>query len=163
VNPRRFLSQDRSLDRDRSSGEVLDRYRSHIDTEQSSAKGAPSLRWLPVGAGSQSERGLTPSGRGAHLSLYKILFHFKALLWESIILVLSPPTCKQSLPYCMHYYCYCMTIAQYTSPPTDPSFLCHTPYNIGDANAISCKGQGAPASADNGRNGCIGACCDPTC
>ena len=28
------------------------------------------------------------------LRLYKILFHFKALLWESIILVLPPPTCK---------------------------------------------------------------------
>ena len=28
------------------------------------------------------------------LSLYKILFHFKALLWESIILVLPLPICK---------------------------------------------------------------------
>jgi len=33
------------------------------------------------------------------LSLYKILFHFKALLWESINF-LSPPPHLQSLPYC---------------------------------------------------------------
>ena len=33
------------------------------------------------------------------LSLYKILFHFKALLWESIILLLLPPQ-LQNLPYC---------------------------------------------------------------
>ena len=65
-----------------------------------------------------------------YLSLYKILFHFKALLGESIILLLLPlPTQPTLLQY------YCTTIAQYT-PPTDPSFVCHTPYNIGDGNIV---------------------------
>jgi len=30
----------------------------------------------------------------APVSLYKILFHFRALLWESVILLLPPPTCN---------------------------------------------------------------------
>jgi len=36
---------------------------------------------------------------GLGISLYKILFHFKTIVWESIILVLPPPH-LQSLPYC---------------------------------------------------------------
>jgi len=42
------------------------------------------------------------------------------------------PTYLQSIPYCN-------TIAQplrNTRPPTDPSFECHTPYNIGDGNIV---------------------------
>jgi len=35
-----------------------------------------------------------PRRLASTLSLYKILFRFKALLWEPIILVLPPPTCK---------------------------------------------------------------------
>ena len=35
----------------------------------------------------------------AYLSFYKILFHFQALLWESILLVLPPPH-LQRLPFC---------------------------------------------------------------
>ena len=65
-------------------------------------------------------------------SLYKILFYFKAPLWESIILVLPPPPHLQSL-------LYCNTIARplrNIRSPTDPSFVCHTPYNICDGNIV---------------------------
>jgi len=67
------------------------------------------------------------------LSLYKILFHIRALVWESIILVfVLPPPHLQSLPYCN-------TIARLLRnirPPTDPPFVCHTPYNIGGGNVV---------------------------
>ena len=55
----------------------------------------------------------------------------KALLWESIILLLPPPH-LQSLPYCN-------TIARpfrNILPRTDPPSVCHTPYNIGDGNIV---------------------------
>jgi len=64
-------------------------------------------------------------------SLYKIFFHFKALLWEYIILLLPSPH-QQRLPYCN-------TIARQlrnTRPATDPPFVYHTPINIGDANIV---------------------------
>ena len=67
----------------------------------------------------------------ARVSLYKILFHFKALLWESIILLLPPPAAKPTL--LQHY---CTTIAQYTPPPTEPPFACHTLCNIVDGNIV---------------------------
>ena len=54
---------------------------------------------------------------GSSFSLYKILFHFKTVVWESIILVLPPHL--QSLPYCN-------TIAgplRNIRPPTDPPFI----------------------------------------
>jgi len=69
--------------------------------------------------------------RVPHLSLYKILFRFKALLWESIIRV-PPPPHLQSLPYCN-------TIARLLGnrrPLTDPPFVCHTPYSIGNGNIL---------------------------
>jgi len=65
------------------------------------------------------------------LSLYKILFPFKAVLWESICLLLPPPH-WQSLPYCI-------TIARplrNIRPPTYSFFLCNTPYTIGDGNLV---------------------------
>jgi len=31
---------------------------------------------------------------------------------------------------------YCTVIGQYTRPPPDPSFVCHTPYNIGNSNIV---------------------------
>ena len=65
------------------------------------------------------------------VSLGKTLFHFKALLWESIILVLPPLTCK-ACPIAVLLRDHC---ALYAPPPTPP-FLCHTPYNIGDDNII---------------------------
>ena len=55
---------------------------------------------------------------------YKILFHFKALLWESIILFIPPPAKPTLLQYC------CTVIAQYNNicPPQRPSpFM---PYTI---------------------------------
>jgi len=67
----------------------------------------------------------------AAVSLYKILFHDKALSWELIILLLTPPH-LQSIPYCN-------TIARplrNTRPPTDPSFECHTPCTFGDGNIV---------------------------
>ena len=68
------------------------------------------------------------------LSLHKILFHFKALLWESIISLLPLLTCKA---YFLSYYC--TTIAQYIPPTPTPSFYAihHTILVM----AISCKGQ----------------------
>ena len=49
------------------------------------------------------------------ISLYKILFHFTALVWESIILLLPPPTCNAyRVAILLHDYC-----AIY-APPTDP-------------------------------------------
>jgi len=68
------------------------------------------------------------------LSLYKILFYFKALLWESIILVLPPPTCKAYLIELL-----LQTIEQYTRPiePTAFYAIHHTILVM----AISCKGQ----------------------
>jgi len=69
------------------------------------------------------------------LSLYKIFFHFKALLWESIILLLPPPSPAKPalLQYC------CTTIAQYTPPHRLPSL--DYIYHLISAMAISCKGQ----------------------
>jgi len=56
-------------------------------------------------------------------SLYKILFHFKALLWESIVLSFTPPPLAK--PILLQYFC--TTIAQYT-PPYRPPFC--KPYTI---------------------------------
>jgi len=66
----------------------------------------------------------------SRLSLYKKVFHVKALLWESIILLLPPSPAK---PTVLLYYC--TTIVQYT-PPHRPPLLCHTPYNFGDGNIV---------------------------
>ena len=52
----------------------------------------------------------------------KILFRFKAILWESIMLLLPPPLVK---PILLQYYC--TTIAQYT-PSYRPPFC--MPYTI---------------------------------
>jgi len=65
------------------------------------------------------------------VSLHKILFYFKALLRESIILSLPSPH-LQRLPYCN-------TIGRplrNIRPATDPPCSCHTPYNIGDGNSM---------------------------
>ena len=70
-------------------------------------------------------------GGEPQVGLYKILFRFKALLWESFILLLPPPAAKPTL--LQHL---CTTIAQYTPPHTEPPFSCHTLYNIGDGNIV---------------------------
>jgi len=41
---------------------------------------------------------------------------------------------QPALPTLVQYYC--TTIGQYTTPPSDLSFLCHTPYNIGNTNIV---------------------------
>ena len=51
------------------------------------------------------------------LSLYKILFRFSALVWESFILLPPPPTCEAySTAILLHDHC-----AVYAPPPTPPS------------------------------------------
>jgi len=71
---------------------------------------------------------------GSRVSPCKILFYFKALLWESIILLLALPH-LQSLPYCN-------TIGRpfrnIRPPPTPLSYAIHHTIL---AMAISCKGQ----------------------
>jgi len=53
-------------------------------------------------------------------------------LWESVILRLPPPTCK-AYPIALLLHDHC---AIYPPPPTDPSCLCYTLYNIGDGNIV---------------------------
>jgi len=71
--------------------------------------------------------------RGSGLSRYKIVFHFKAVLWESFILLLPSPL--PATPILLQYYC--TTFAQYTPRNRPP--LC-MPYTI-HLMTISCKGQ----------------------
>ena len=71
---------------------------------------------------------------GVSLNFDKILFHFTALLWESIILLMPPSTCKAYLiTILLHDHC-----ATYAPPPPTP-----TPYNIGDV-AILCRVNPSP-------------------
>jgi len=69
------------------------------------------------------------------LSLYKILFHFEALLWESIMLALPPPppTCNAS-PIAIQLHDHCVIYAPHRPP------LC-MPYTTLLVMAILCKGQ----------------------
>jgi len=55
-------------------------------------------------------------------SLYKILFHFKALFWESIILLLPPPL--HNLPYC---HTIARPLRNIRPPRRPPPFM---PYTI---------------------------------
>ena len=96
------------------------------------------MRFRTVKAACQVHRKLhcsaiaTPTG----LSLYKILFHFKALLWESIICFLPPPTCKAyPIVVLLHDHC-----AIYASSPTPPLYDIH---HIILVMTTSYKGQGA--------------------
>ena len=63
-------------------------------------------------------------------SRYKIVFHFKALLWESIILYCHPQL--QRLPYCN------ITVRPVRNirPPTEFLFSCHTLSNVGEGNIV---------------------------
>ena len=69
---------------------------------------------------SQVRRGALQYKR--HFSLYKILFHFKALLWESIILSLPPPTCN-AYSSAIRLHGHCVIYAPHRPP------LC-MPYTI---------------------------------
>ena len=67
---------------------------------------------------------------GVRVSMYKIVYHFKALLWESIIRLLPPPL--QSLPDCN-------TIARPLRNKRllpDAPLVSHTPYNVGRDNSL---------------------------
>ena len=93
--------------------------------------------WIPCGV----SECLLPQP-GSQLSLYKILFHFKPLLFESIILNCpSPPPAKATL--LQHY---CTTIAQYTPAHRPPLFM-RVPYNIGDGNIVSRSIRSTPQRA----------------
>jgi len=73
------------------------------------------------------------------ICLHKILFYFKALLWESIILFLPPPHPVIAPPPSLQNLPHCNTIARPLRdirPATDSPFLCHTSYNIGDGNIV---------------------------
>jgi len=73
------------------------------------------------------------------LSLHKISFHLKALIWESIIL-LVPPTTRKAYPIAILEHGHC---AIYASPPTPLLYAIH---NIILVMAISCKGQAPTAT-----------------
>jgi len=78
------------------------------------------------------------------ISLYEIWFHFKALLWESIILLLPPPTCNAySIAIRVHNVC-----AIYDPPPTPLVYAIHDTILV---MTISCKGQ-APPYVGNARS-----------
>ena len=66
-----------------------------------------------------------------NLAFTKYCFTSKALLWESIILLLPP---LPATPILLQYYC--MTFAQYAPPNRPPPLACHTPYTIGDGNIV---------------------------
>jgi len=69
-----------------------------------------------------------------YLSLYKILFHFKALLLESILLLLPLSACI-AVPFAILLH---DRYAIYTPPSTLPFYAMHHTILI---MAISCKGQ----------------------
>jgi len=65
------------------------------------------------------------------IGLYKILFYFEASVHEPIIRVLPPPTfIARTIAIRLHAHC-----AVYDAP-SDPPFVCHTPYNIGNGNIV---------------------------
>jgi len=78
------------------------------------------------------------------VSPYKILFYFKTLLWESIILSL-PPSHLQSLPYCN-------TIARplRNIRPTPATLLLYAIHHTLLVMAISCEGQDGAEFEDSG-------------
>jgi len=74
------------------------------------------------------------------ISLYKRLFYFKALLWETIILILPPPTCK-AYPIAILLHGHCAIYA----PPTPNSPLYATHHTL-LGMAILCIGKNACCS-----------------
>jgi len=71
--------------------------------------------------------------------LYKILFHFKALVWESFIRLLPPPTCA-AYPIAILLHDHCAVYAY--APPADLPLVYAIRHTI-LVMAISCKGQAA--------------------
>jgi len=73
-------------------------------------------------------------GSPSCLSLYKILFHFKAVLWSMSSFYCYPPECNAyNIAILLHAHC---TI--YVPPPTLPLYAIHHTILM---MAISCKGQ----------------------
>jgi len=101
-------------------------------TSMLSRSGAPSA----VAGSSKAEcservAGTTGGPGSAQEPETDLVFHLKALLWESIMLLCPHPHLR-SLPYCNTNARPLRNIR----PPTDPSFVCHTAYNIGDGNIV---------------------------
>jgi len=69
------------------------------------------------------------------ISLYKIPFRFKALLWESIIIVPPHPTCK-AYPIAILLHDHCVIYALLPTP------LLYAVNHTLLVMAISCKGKG---------------------
>jgi len=90
-----------------------------------------------LGYGSKSQRVVPGKINQSKLgfSLYKILFHFKALLRESIILLLPPPTCNA---WPVAILLHALACAIYAPQPT-PSL--YAIYHTILAITISCEGQ----------------------
>ena len=68
---------------------------------------------------------------GWALSFTRYCFTSEVFVHESILLSLAPSH--------LHYPHYCNTIARplrNIRPATDPPFVCHTPYHIGDGNIV---------------------------
>jgi len=85
-------------------------------------------------ARAQQAAGPTDTEEPPHVGLYKILFHFKASLWQSIILLLPPPPTKAyPIAILLHDHC-----AIHARPLTPPVYAIHHTIFV---MAISCKGQ----------------------
>ena len=68
--------------------------------------------------------------------MYKLLLHFKALLWESLIFLLPLPTCiVYHIAILLHDHC-----AIYDLPPSPPLYAIHHTISV---MAIFCEGQEA--------------------
>jgi len=81
--------------------------------------------------GGGSRRG----GYSPDVGLYKMLFHFKALLWSRIILLLPPPPTCNAYPIAIPLHDHC---AIYALPPTPHVYTIHHTILV---TAISCEGQ----------------------
>jgi len=82
-------------------------------------------QWQWINAGRRAKEGRW------QLSLYKIWFHFKAVLRSLSSFYCHAPHLRR-LPWCN-------TIARplrNIRPDTDPPFVCYTPYNIDDGNIV---------------------------
>jgi len=69
--------------------------------------------------------------QGVGFSLYKIVFHFKALVWESTSCVVPLPIGK-AYPIAILLQAHGAIYA----PHTDPPVVRHTPNNMGDSNIV---------------------------
>jgi len=77
-------------------------------------------------------------GDKQHISLYTILFHFKAVLWSLSSFDCHPPTCNAyRIAILLHAHCHC---AIYAPPPTLPLYAIHHTILL---MAVSRKGQAA--------------------